>query len=131
VEAAIARLQSAAGDSPRIHYGCDFHLNPENIQDALHSPCKYAIGHRVYLLVEFDDRIIPAMTSGIFAALIAACMRPVITHPERNPILRARPADLESWGPPGMCAPGHRPISAGPVRQTRQKSLLRPARTRT
>jgi protein-tyrosine phosphatase len=97
VEAKIAELQAAVGESPRIHYGCDFRLNLENIDAALADPRKYAIGHRSYLLVEFDDYGIPPATSDIFAALIAVGMKPVITHPERNPILRSRMADLATW----------------------------------
>ncbi len=114
VEAKIAELQAAAGDSPRIHYGCDFHLNPENIQDALKCPARYTIDHRNYLLVEFDNLVIPAATSAIFAALIAAGMRPVITHPERNPILRARMADLANW------------VAQGCALQVTAQSLLGP-----
>ena len=35
VEQKISELQAAVGDAPRIHYGCDFHLTLENIEDAL------------------------------------------------------------------------------------------------
>src|SRR5450755_2798786 len=75
--------QAAAGDAPRIHYGCDFHLTLENIDDALRSPEKYSIDHRGYLLVEFSDFLIPKTTSEIFARLIGAGLRPIVTHPER------------------------------------------------
>lgn len=97
VEAKIAELQAAAGESPAIHYGCDFHLNMENIEDALRFPRKYSIDHGGYLLVEFSDFLIPKTTTEIFAALIGAGLRPIITHPERNRLLRSRIADLESW----------------------------------
>ena len=97
VEARIAELQTAAGASPVIHYGCDFHLTRENIEDALRSPGKYSIAHRGYLLVEFSDFLIPKSTGEIFAALLAAGMRPIITHPERNRLLRSRTDDLAAW----------------------------------
>ncbi len=93
----IAELQSAVGESPVIHFGCDFHLNPENIEDALRSPGKYSIDCHGYLLVEFSDYLIPKTAAEIFAALIASGMRPIITHPERNALLRRSLADLESW----------------------------------
>src|SRR5437588_4823004 len=51
VEQKIADLQAAIGGTPRIHYGCDFHLTLENIDDALRFPGKYSINHRGYLLV--------------------------------------------------------------------------------
>ena len=59
VEQKIGELQAAVGDAPRIHYGCDFHLTLENIEDAVRSPGKYSINHRGYLLVEFSDFLIP------------------------------------------------------------------------
>ncbi|MCX6633009.1 MAG: hypothetical protein NTW28_35895, partial [Candidatus Solibacter sp.] len=67
VERKIGELQAAAGDSPRIHYGCDLHLSMENIADALHLPGKYSINHRGYLLVEFSDLLIPKTADQIFA----------------------------------------------------------------
>src|SRR5438046_1222974 len=51
VEAKIGELQQALGSSPRIYFGCDFHLTPENIADALSAWEKYSINHRGYLLV--------------------------------------------------------------------------------
>jgi protein-tyrosine phosphatase len=97
VEQKIGELQAAVGDVPQIHYGCDFHLTLENIDDALRSPGKYSIDHRGYLLVEFSDFLVPKNTADIFARLMAAGTRPIIAHPERNPILRNRLPDLERW----------------------------------
>ncbi len=97
VEAKIGELQAAVGDSPRIHYGCDFHLTMENIADALRAPGKYTIDHRGYLLVEFSDLLIPKSTDEIFSRMMHAGMRPVVTHPERNPLLQRRIPELESW----------------------------------
>lgn len=93
----IAELQSAAGPLPRIHRGCDFHLTPENIQDALANPAKYAINHRSYLLVEFSDMLIPRTTQDIFDRLLAAGLTPIVTHPERNGLLHRRLEELTGW----------------------------------
>ena len=97
VERRIAELQQAAGDSPRIHYGCDFHLTPENIDDALRSPGKYSINHQGYLMVEFADTFIPKATAEIFGRMLSAGLYPVVTHPERNALLQRKLADLEAW----------------------------------
>jgi len=97
VLAKIAELQRLAGETPRIHYGCDFHLTPENIDDSLRHPDKYSINHRGYLLVEFSDAFIPKSTTDIFGAMLDAGIHPIITHPERNPLLRKRFEDLEDW----------------------------------
>jgi protein-tyrosine phosphatase len=97
VEGKIAELQAALGDSPQIHFGCDFHLTPENIEDAVTSPEKYSINHRGYLLVEFSDFYIPKTTHEIFTRLIRAGMVPIITHPERNQLLQNNVAGIGMW----------------------------------
>jgi protein-tyrosine phosphatase len=88
---------SAAVPEIRLHSGCDFHLSYDNIQDAIEDPTKYTINHASYLLVEFSDLMIFRNTQEIFDRLQEAGMRPVITHPERNFLLRQRLAQLESW----------------------------------
>src|SRR3954453_11357177 len=55
----ISEVQAAVGDTPRIYYGCDFHLTPENIDNAVHDHERYSINHKGYLLVEFSDFFIP------------------------------------------------------------------------
>ena len=97
VEREIAGLQAAIGATPQIHYGCDFQLTPDNIEDAIRSPGKYSINHRGYLLVEFSDFLIPKTTSEIFARLMGAGMCPIVTHPERNQLLQSRVKELAEW----------------------------------
>jgi protein-tyrosine phosphatase len=99
----LAELRLAAGDSIRIHNGCDFHLHYENIQDALEHPARYTINHKNYLLVEFSDLLILQNTGEIFDRLRAAGMVPVITHPERNPLLRQRFPAISKWVGAGAC----------------------------
>lgn len=101
VDRKIEELQRLVGDLPRIHYGCDFHLTPENIEDALRAPGKYSINHRGYLLVEFSDHFIPKATGDIFARMLDAGIRPIVTHPERNALLQKRLPDLERWAEMG------------------------------
>jgi protein-tyrosine phosphatase len=67
--------------------GCDFHLSFENIEDAVAFPKRYTIGDSRYLLIEFSDFTIPANTPEILFKLQSAGMVPIITHPERNPVL--------------------------------------------
>jgi protein-tyrosine phosphatase len=97
VERKIGELRAAAGDIPEIHYGCDFHLTLENIEDALRFPGKYSINHRGYLLVEFSDFLIPKTTGELFARMMRAGLRPIVTHPERNQLLQRRLPELEAW----------------------------------
>ena len=97
VQARIAEVQQAAGDAPRIHYGCDFHLSYDNIQDAIAHPGRYSINHLNYILVEFSDLAIFHTTTSIFEQLLHAGLSPIITHPERNLLLQKRLKELEGW----------------------------------
>ena len=97
IGARIREVQAAVGDVPRIHRGCDFHLHTENIRDALENPSKYAINQGRYVLVEFSDLLIPKTTADTFALMLGAGMIPIITHPERNALLRGRAEKLRAW----------------------------------
>lgn len=97
VDERIAELSEAAADMIRIHRGCDFHLSFDNIHEALEDPFKYSINGRRYLLVEFSDYLIPKTTTEVFVRMMEAGAVPVITHPERNPILQRRLGRLEEW----------------------------------
>ena len=93
----IAEVSDACDDALRIYAGCDFHLSYENIEDAIINPSKYAINHKKYLLVEFSDLLIFHNTPDIFARLGEAGLISVITHPERNALLRKRIDDISAW----------------------------------
>ena len=97
VEQKLAELRQAAGGAIRIHRGCDFHLTPENIADAIHSPAKYSIAGNGYLLVEFSDFLVPESAAEIFGRMITAGLRPIVTHPERNPLLQKKLELIEDW----------------------------------
>jgi protein-tyrosine phosphatase len=96
-EERIAELQGAAGDSIRVHYGCELHMSLEGIENALRFPEEYSIGHRGHLLVEFSDFQVPKNSSGILGRMIDRGLHPIVAHPERNPILRTRMSELETW----------------------------------
>ena len=103
IEQRLAEISAGAGDAVRLYSGCDFHLSFDNIQDAIAHPQKYTINHQSYLLVEFSDFLIFHNTSEIFARLQEAQMIPVVTHPERNPLLRQRIEPLAAWVEAGAC----------------------------
>jgi protein-tyrosine phosphatase len=93
----LADLAAAIGDAPRLYSGCDFHLSYDNIQDAIADPQKYTINRKCYLLVEFSDFLIFNNTPEIFTHLQDAGMVPIVTHPERNGLLRQRVENIASW----------------------------------
>jgi protein-tyrosine phosphatase len=102
IDERLAQLQQAVGSSLRLYRGCDFHLSYDNVQDAVADPHKYTINRKQYLLVEFSDLIIFRNTLEIFDKLSDAGMVPVITHPERNSLLRQRIEELARWVDDGV-----------------------------
>lgn len=77
--------------------GCDFHLNFENLQDIRHDATRYTLNQKDYLLVEFADFSVPPSMDQALHQLQLAGLRPVITHPERNPLIRTQPERLFQW----------------------------------
>jgi protein-tyrosine phosphatase len=95
IEQRIAELSEKA--TVRIYPGCDFHLQFDNIEDALADPEKYTINHKGYLLVEFPHLSIFSETDAILMRLLEAGIVPIITHPERNAQLQRQVDDLARW----------------------------------
>jgi protein-tyrosine phosphatase len=93
----LAQIEEKAGSVLRLHTGCDFHLSFDNIQDAIEHPTKYTIDHKNYLMVEFSEMLVFHNTAEIFGRLLDAGMIPVITHPERNALLRQRIEPMAEW----------------------------------
>ena len=101
LEQLAAHLQEQVGNSLEIRLGCDFHLSYENVQDALTHPARYVIQGTRYLLVEFSNFSIPQQISDSFAKLSDHGITVIITHPERNPILRDNPQRVAEWAEQG------------------------------
>ena len=101
LQSLVAHLQQLVGDSPKISLGCDFHLSYDNVQDALANPTLYVIEGTRYLLVEFSNYSIPQQITDSFLKLGDAGITTIITHPERNPILRESPQRVVEWAEQG------------------------------
>lgn len=93
----MAEVVAAVPGQIRVHCGCDFHLSFDNIQRAFEDPTPYTINHKNYLLVEFSDLLIPKTTDDVFQRMLAQGTIPIITHPERNPLLQTRLEMLKGW----------------------------------
>ena len=90
-------LQTKIGDRLKIATGCDFHLNPENLESLRKDAPPYCINQRDFLLLEFNEFSIPPSMDQTLHEMQLAGVQPVITHPERNGILRWRPERLKKW----------------------------------
>lgn len=93
----FAELRKLLNGEVSLSLACDFHLNAENIADAVANPLKYSIDGKGYLLVEFPDLIIPQLTADVFFRLQGAGYTLILTHPERNPSLQRRPEMLAQF----------------------------------
>src|SRR5213593_4347690 len=93
----LLELQRRIGPKPSLSLGCDFHLSYENMQSALQTPEHYRIGNTRYLLVEFSNFSIPPQVDEWFTSMCQAGTTPIITHPERNPILQEAPQRVLQW----------------------------------
>ena len=97
----LAQLQQRVGDAPKLSLGCDFHLSYDNIQDVLANPARYVIGETRYMLVELSNYSVPSQITDCFLKLGDCGITAVITHPERNPILRESPQRVVEWAEQG------------------------------
>ena len=98
VKSAAAELQKAVGARLRLATGCDFHLSPENLAALKSGPAElFCIHQKDCLLVELNEFAIPPAMDRTLYEIQLAGIRPIITHPERNAILRSRPERLEKW----------------------------------
>jgi protein-tyrosine phosphatase len=91
------QLQAKVGDRLILATGCDFHLNPENIEALRKDAPRFCINQRDYLLVEFNEFSIPPAMDQTLHEIQLLGLRPVITHPERNAILRKQMERLAKW----------------------------------
>ncbi len=101
VETLIGELNEAGAGAVRIHYGCDFHLHYENIQQALERPAKFTIGHGNYLLVELPELLALKTADEALSRLWNCGVTPIITHPERHGLLQQRLDHIAGWAAAG------------------------------
>ena len=97
----LAILSDQLAGRLTLGLGCDFHLSYENLQEAFANPSPYVIGNTHYLLVEFSNYSVPQNTTDSFLKLGDRGITPVITHPERNPILRESLERVVDWAEQG------------------------------
>jgi protein-tyrosine phosphatase len=90
-------LQRRIGSRLKIATGCDFHLSPENLALLRRQPWQYCINEHNYVLLEFNEISIPPALDETLHTIQLSGLRPIITHPERNAILRAHPERLKEW----------------------------------
>jgi protein-tyrosine phosphatase len=99
---ALQQLQRRIGNKLTLGLGCDFHLSYENVQDALEYPARYVIAETKYLLVELSNFSVPPPVSDSLMRLADRGLTPILTHPERNPILQGNLKRVLEWAAAGV-----------------------------
>jgi protein-tyrosine phosphatase len=97
----LDQLREKIGPAPQLSLGCDFHLSFENLERVLEQPHTYTIGETNYLLIELSNFSVPTRLSECFTRLGDRGLTPILTHPERNPILQQTPQRILEWAEQG------------------------------
>ncbi|MEJ2008068.1 MAG: exopolysaccharide biosynthesis protein [Acidobacteriota bacterium] len=97
----LSDLQWAVGESPRLLLGCDFQLSYDNIRKLAENGSDFSINRTHYLLVEFADHFIPEQMDNVFYDIEVAGYTPILTHPERNPVIQRKPELVYRWATRG------------------------------
>ncbi len=98
----LTELQRRVEGRLRFSLGCDFNISYENIQLLFTNPSHYVIEGTKYLLIEFSDFSIPPRFEDLlFSIRTELQLTPILTHPERHPILQVHPEYVLPWSEAG------------------------------
>ena len=97
IEERFAELRELLKGVVQLSLGCDFHLNAENLFDAMANPLRYSIDGKGYLLMEFPSMTIPPQFPDAMYRLQSIGYTLIVTHPERYPVLHREPELLSEW----------------------------------
>ncbi len=93
----LAALAEHVGARLTLGLGCDFHLAYDNLNELRRDPSEYTINRGNYLLTELPDFGVSQNTTQQLFDLVAMGITPIITHPERNPMLAANISRMGEW----------------------------------
>lgn len=97
IEERFEELRELLKGHMELSLGCDFHMNAENVFDAVANPMRYSIDGKGYLLVEFASTSIPPQVSDALVMLQSAGYTLIVTHPERYSAVLGQPEMLAEW----------------------------------
>lgn len=96
--ALLDQLKAKVGGKMKFSLGCDFHLSYENLEALFVKPEQFVIGETKYLLIELNDFSVPPnYPQMLFRMKSELGVTPILTHPERHPLLQAQPEQVQRW----------------------------------
>lgn len=94
----LAELHRRAGGKLKFTLGCDFHISFENVETLFADPGRFLISNTKYLLIELNDYSIPPNYQQLLFRMRSELgVTPILTHPERHPILQSQPEQVLRW----------------------------------
>jgi protein-tyrosine phosphatase len=97
IEERFAELRERLTGIVELSLGCDFHLEAENIQEAVMHSFRYSIDGKGYLLIEFPNLLVPSSMSEALFRLQSAGYTLIVTHPERYSAVMRQPELVGDW----------------------------------
>src|SRR5438874_3468743 len=96
LEEIAAKLREKVGESPRILMGSEYFFGHDVAEVLAAGNSIIPLAGSRYVLIEFASHTVPPMVDQPFYRLQLDGWTPVIAHPERNAIFRAKPELLAS-----------------------------------
>jgi protein-tyrosine phosphatase len=94
----LETLREKTGNKLTFSLGCDFHLSYDNLEELFKDPDKFVIGHTKYFLIELSDFALPPNYQQLlFRFRSELGLIPILTHPERYPMLQQQPQSVLRW----------------------------------
>jgi protein-tyrosine phosphatase len=94
----LEELKSRIDNKLQLSLGCDFHISYENLELFFTDAARFSIGTTKYVLIELNSFSIPPnYRELIFRMRSQLGVTPILTHPERHPILQAHPQQVKQW----------------------------------
>lgn len=94
----LSELQGRLNDTLKFSLGCDFNLSFENLELLFASPKQFLIEGTKYLLIELNNfGIPPGFEQLLFRMTAELQIVPILTHPERHPLLQRHPEQVAPW----------------------------------
>jgi len=97
IEERFSQLSKMLNGVVDLSLACDFHLNADNIIDAVANPWRYSIDGKGYLLIEFPTYMLLQQLDESLFKLQSAGYTLIVTHPERYQQVHSHPEFLADW----------------------------------